>query len=206
MGCMFGELDHVLVDMLVILHFECAKGTFRGLGQIRLPKVSVQLIDKLTPIVANGQFWECDQNRLPPQHGDVREVRRCIRHSLSVSHKLMWPTIEGHDTANYEWAQFRRVPTSELVRLSHFGVLVAMNIWTCVVLLVGWPWAWRVTGWIWLCGCQVVVGHRTPAARGITNVLRWCCWRGKWGCDWSVWHGKWCQGCWLRLRHWGRWP
>src|SRR5882724_9548499 len=104
MGCMFGELNHVLVDMLVILHFECAKGTFGGLGQIGLPEVSVQLIDKLTPIIANGQFGKCDQNRLPPQHGDVGEVRHCVRHSLSVSRKLTWPTIEGHDTANYERA------------------------------------------------------------------------------------------------------
>jgi len=47
--------------MLVILHFECTKGAFGGLGQIGLPEISVQLIDKLTPIVANGQFWECDR-------------------------------------------------------------------------------------------------------------------------------------------------
>src|SRR5882724_11322057 len=107
MGCMFGELNHVLVDMLVILHFECTKGTFGGLGQIGLPKVSVQLIDELTPIVVNGEFWECDQNWLPPQHGDVREVQCCIGHSLLVSRKLTWPTIKGHDTANYKWAQFR---------------------------------------------------------------------------------------------------
>src|SRR5882724_4464752 len=139
MGCMFGELDHVLVDMLVILHFECAEGTFGGLGQIGLPEVSVQLIDELAPIVANGQFWECDQNRLPPQHGDVGEVRRCVGHSLSVSCKLTWPTIKGHDTANYKQVQFRWVPTSELVGLRRFGVHVAVTIWTCVVLLVGWP-------------------------------------------------------------------
>src|SRR5882724_10687121 len=206
MGCMFGELDHVLVDMLVILHFECAKSTFGGLGQIGLPEVSVQLINKLTPIIANGQFWKCDQNRLPPQHGDVGEVRCCVRHSLLVSHKLTWPTIEGHDTANYEWAQFRQVPTSELVRFSHFGVLVAMTIWTHVVLLVGWPRARRVTDWIWLHGCRVVVGHWTPAARGVTDILRWCCWRGKGGRDWSGWYGKWCRGCWLRRWHWGWWP
>src|SRR5882724_5657396 len=206
MGRMFGELDHVLVDMLVILHFECAKGVFGGLGQIGLPEVIVQLIDKLTPIVANGQFWKCDQNQLPPQHGDVGEVRRCVRHSLSVSRKLTWPTIEGHDTANYEQAQFRRVPTSELEGFSHFGVLVAMTIWTRVVLLVGWPRARRVTDWIWLRRCQVVVGHRTPATRGVTDVLRRCCWQGKRGCDWSGWHGKWCRGCWLCLRHWGQWP
>src|SRR5882724_7888668 len=206
MGCMFGELDHVLVDMLVILHFECAKGAFGGLGQIGLPEVSVQLIDKLTPIVANGQFWECDQNRLPPQHGDVREVRCCVRHPLSVSRKLTWLTVEGHDTANYEWVQFRWVPTSELVGFSRFGVLVAVTIGTHVVLLIGWPRARRVTDWIRLHGCQVVVGHQTPAARGVTDVLRGCCWRGKRGCDWSGWHGKWCRGCWLCLRHRGRWP
>src|SRR5882724_7040959 len=206
MGCMFGELNHVLVDMLVILHFECAKGAFGGLGQIGLPKVSVQLIDKLTPIIVNGQFWKCNQNRLPPQHCDVGEVRCCVRHSLSVSCKLMWPTIEGHDTANYERAQFRQVPTSELVRLSRFGDLIAVTIWTRVVLLVGWPRAWRVPDWIRLCGCRVVVGHRTPAARGITDVLRRCCWWGKQGCDWSGWHGKWCRGCWLFLQHRGQWP
>ena len=84
-GCMFGKLDHVLVDMLVILHFECAEGAFGGLGQIRLPKVNVQLVNKLTPIIANGWLWECDQNRLPPQHGDVGEVRRCIGHSVGQS-------------------------------------------------------------------------------------------------------------------------
>jgi len=31
-----------------------------------LPKVSVQLVDKLTPIITNGWFWECDQDQLPP--------------------------------------------------------------------------------------------------------------------------------------------
>src|SRR5882724_8917615 len=105
MGCMFGKLDHVLVDMLVILHFECVKGTFRGLGQIGLPKVSVQLVDKLTPIIANGRFQECNQDRLPPKHGDVGEVQSCVRHSLAVSHKLARSAIKGHDTANNEGAQ-----------------------------------------------------------------------------------------------------
>src|SRR5882724_10332603 len=87
MGCMFRKLDHVLIDMLVILHFECTEGAFRGLGQIGLPKVSVQLVNKLTPIIVNGWLWECNQNWLPPQHGDVREVQSWVGHSLMVSHK-----------------------------------------------------------------------------------------------------------------------
>src|SRR5882724_2878375 len=49
----------------------------------------------------------------------------------------MWLAIEGHDTANYERAQFKRVPTSELVGFSRLRVLVTMTIWTRVVLLVG---------------------------------------------------------------------
>ena len=68
---------------------------FGGLGQIGLPKVNVQLVNKLTPIVVNGQFLECDQDRLPPKHSDVREVRSCIRQSLAVSHKLARLAIEG---------------------------------------------------------------------------------------------------------------
>src|SRR5882724_5664171 len=171
MGCMFGELDHVVLDMLVSLHFECAKGAFGGLGQIRLPKVSVQLIDKLAPIIANGQFWECDQNWLPPQHGDVGKVQCCIGHSLVVSRKLMRLTVKGHDTANYERVQLRLIPTSELVRLSSFGVLLTVTMWTCVELLVGWPWAQQVADWVWLHRGWIVIGHRAPAASGITEVL-----------------------------------
>jgi len=60
-------------------------------GPSQAAKVSVQLVDKLTPIITNGWFWECDQDRLPPQHGNVREVRHCVRHSLAVSHKLTRP-------------------------------------------------------------------------------------------------------------------
>jgi len=38
---MFRELNHVLVDMLVVLHFEFTDCMFRGLGQISLPKESI---------------------------------------------------------------------------------------------------------------------------------------------------------------------
>src|SRR5882724_13576686 len=117
---------------------------FGGLGQVGLPKVSVQLVDKLTPIVTNGWFWEYDQDQLPPHHGDVREVQCCVRYSLVVSRKLTRPTIEGHDTANYKGAQLRWLPTSELVGLSCFRVFLAVALWTCVVLLVGWPQAQQV--------------------------------------------------------------
>src|SRR5882724_2773843 len=179
---------------------------FRGLGQIRLPKVSVQLINKLTPIIANGWFWECNQNWLPPQHGDVREVRCCIGHLLSVSCKLMRPTIKGHDTANYERAQFRWVLTSELVRLSSFGFLLTVTMWTCVVLLVGWPQAWWVADQVQLHRGQIVIGHQAPATKGLSKVLWWYCWRGDWGHDWSGRHWKWCCRCWLSQCHWGWWP
>ena len=47
---------------------------FGDLGQIRLPKVSVELVDKLIPIVMNLRFRMCNQDQLPPKHGNVREV------------------------------------------------------------------------------------------------------------------------------------
>src|SRR5882724_1293916 len=100
---------------------------FGGLGQIGLPKVHVQLVNKLTPIIANGWFWECDQDQLPPQHGNVGEVQSCIGHFLAVSHKLMRLTVKGHDTANYERVQLQWVLTSELVGLGSFRVLFTMT-------------------------------------------------------------------------------
>src|SRR5882724_6961109 len=139
-GRVFGELNHVLVDMLMVVHLECAQGSFGGLGQVGLSEISVQLVNKLTPIVMNGWFWGCDQDRLPPNHGDVREVRRCVRHSLAVSRKLTRPTVEGHNTADYKGAQLRWLPTSELIGLSRFRVFLTVALWTHVVLLVEWPW------------------------------------------------------------------
>jgi len=66
---------------------------------------------------------ECDQDWLPPQHGDIREVQSCIGHLLAVSRKLMRPTVKGHDTANYERVQLRWDPTCELVGLSSLSPL-----------------------------------------------------------------------------------
>src|SRR5882724_7963057 len=111
---------------------------FRGLGQIGLPKVGVQLVDKLTPIIPNGGFWECDQDWLPPKHGDVGEVQSCIRHSLAVSHELARSAAKGHDTTNNEGAQLRWIPTSELVGFGHFRILFDMTMRPCIVLLIGW--------------------------------------------------------------------
>src|SRR5882724_2575265 len=96
---------------------------FRGLGQIGLPNVCIQLVNKLTPIIANGQFWECDQDQLPPKHGNVREVQSCVGHPLVVSCKLARLAIKDHDTANDEGVQLRWIPTSELVGLSCFRIL-----------------------------------------------------------------------------------
>src|SRR5882724_9042806 len=103
--------------MLVVIHLECTQCMLRGLGQVGLPEVNVQLVDKLTPITLNRQFRVCDQSRLPPEHGDVREVRGSKGQSLVVSCKLVRPTVKGHDTADDERVQLRRVPTSELVGL-----------------------------------------------------------------------------------------
>src|SRR5882724_9262833 len=118
----------------------------------------------------DGWFREHDQDRLPPHHGDIGEVRRGVRYSLAVSHKLMRPTIEGHDTANYKGAQLRWFPTSELVGLGRFRVFLSIALWTCIVLLVGWPWARGVTSWVWLHGCWIVIRHQAPAAGGITDM------------------------------------
>src|SRR5882724_1880020 len=158
---------------------ECA---FGGLGQIGLPKVSVQLVNKLTPIVANGWFWECDQDRSPPQHGDIRKVQSCVGHSLAVSHKLTRPTIKCHDTANCERVQLQWVPISELVGISSFRVLFTVTMWTCIVLLVRWPQARWVSNQVWLCRGRIVIGHWASATRGLTEVLGWYCWWCNWWC------------------------
>src|SRR5882724_11669950 len=104
----------------------------------------------------------------------------------------MRPTIKGHDTANYKGAQLRWLPTSELVRLGRFRVFLAMTLWTCIVLLVGWTWARWVADRVRLRRGQVVIGHRAPATRGVTEVQWWYRWRDNLGCDGSGWHGKWC--------------
>jgi len=90
-----------------------------------------------------------------------------------VSHKLTRLTVKGHDTANYERVQLQWILTSELVRLSHFGVLFTMTMWTCIVLLVRWPWAQQVANRVQLCRGWIVIGHLAPAARGLTEVLGW---------------------------------
>src|SRR5882724_436767 len=205
-GHVFGELNHVLVDMLMVVHLECAQGLFGGLGQVGLSEISVQLVNKLTPIVTNGWFGGCDQDQLPPHHGDVREVRRHVRHSLAVSRKLTRPTVEGHNTADYKGAQLRWLPTSELIGLSHFRVFLAVALWTSVVLLVEWPRTWRGADRVQLRRGWIVVGHWAPTARGVTKVLWWCHLWGDLGCKWSGWHWKWCWGCWLGWWHRGRWP
>src|SRR5882724_6711313 len=74
-GCMFGKLDHVLVDMLVVLHFECAKSAFRSLCDMRLAEEVIQFRHEFAPVAANRGFWLCDQVGLPPEHHNVREVR-----------------------------------------------------------------------------------------------------------------------------------
>jgi len=89
-----------------------------------------------------------------------------------------------------------------------------MTRWACIVLLVGWPRAWRIADQIQLCRGQVVIGHRAPASRGVTKVLGWYHWQCNWGClegqheghNWSRWHWEWCQGCRLGWWHQGRWP
>jgi len=50
--------NHVLVDMLVILHFDVRR-PIRSLGQDRGAQISVQLVHKLTPVIANRGLWEC---------------------------------------------------------------------------------------------------------------------------------------------------
>jgi len=74
-------------------------GAFGGLCQVGLSKVNVQLVDKLTPITRIDGSG-IDQGRLPPEHGNVGEVRRSERHSLLVSRELARPTVKGHDTAD----------------------------------------------------------------------------------------------------------
>src|SRR5882724_10614064 len=114
-----------------------------------------------------------------------------------VSCKLARSAIKGHDTANNEGAQLRWVLTSELVGLGHFVILFTMTRWACIVLLVGWPWAWWIANRVLLCRGRIGIGHRAPAARGITKVLGWYCW---W-CDWGFLEG-WHKGCNWSRQHW----
>src|SRR5882724_4383616 len=105
--------------------------------------------------------------------------------------------IKGHDTANYEGAQLQWVPTRELVRLGHFGILFTMTRWACIILLVGQPLAQRIADWVQLGRGQIVIGHWAPVARGITKVLGWYFWQCDWGClegwcDWGRWNWEWC--------------
>ena len=61
-----------------------------------------------------------------------------------VSCELVRSAVKGHDTANYERVQFQWILTSELVGLSHFGILLTVAMWPYVILLVGWPWVWWI--------------------------------------------------------------
>ena len=77
---------------------------FGFLGQIGLPKVDIKLVDRLTSITPNRWFRVCDQDGLPPEHGNVREVGSRIQHSLAGSHKLAGSAVKGHDAADDEGA------------------------------------------------------------------------------------------------------
>jgi len=76
-----------------------------------------------------------------------------------VSRKLTRSAVKSHDTANYEMVQLQWIPTSELVGLSSFGVLFTMTMWTCVVLLVRWPWARWVADQVQLHRGWIVIGN-----------------------------------------------
>ena len=81
-----------------------------------------------------------------------------------------------------ESVQLRGIPTSELVRFGHFRVLLKVPMGSCIGLLIGWPGTRWVTDQAQLCRGLIVVGHQTPATRGVTEMLQWC----HWCCDWSV--------------------
>ena len=53
---MLGEFDHVLIDMVVLLHFEGMEGPYGGLSQIGFPKIPIQGGNELGPVAPNGRF------------------------------------------------------------------------------------------------------------------------------------------------------
>jgi len=57
-----------------------------GQGQIRLPKVDIELVHKTYPN-RHKMVWCKHQGGLPLEHGNVREIRSSIGHMLVISHK-----------------------------------------------------------------------------------------------------------------------
>ena len=85
-----------------VTHFECAMCAFGGLGQIRLPKLDIELVNKLTPITTNRWFRVHNQYGLTPKHSDVREIGCSIRHPWAIGRKLVRSAVKGHNTADDE--------------------------------------------------------------------------------------------------------
>ena len=110
---------------------------------------------------------------MPPEHGNVREVRGSEVHLLVIGCKLAGPTVKGHDTADDERAQLRRLLTSELVGLGHLRIFVKTALWGHVIQQVWWPIHWRISVWVWLCRGSPYKGIGAPTPGGYHWPMNW---------------------------------
>src|SRR5882724_8646175 len=114
-----------------------------------------------------------------------------------VGCKLARPTVKGHDTADDERVQLRRVPTSKLVGLGRLQILIETALWGCIMRQVWRPVRWGIGIQVRLHGGMPIRGHWSPPTWRVTLA------------DDLGWHGRWCT--WehrvddLRRRDWGCW-
>ena len=52
-GSMLSELDHKLIDMMVLLHLEGSESAFGGLSHVQFAKQLVEFNDEFTPVTSD---------------------------------------------------------------------------------------------------------------------------------------------------------
>ena len=72
-GGMLGELDHELIDMMVLLHLEGSEHAFGGLSPVWFAKQLVEFDNKFSPVTSDQRFQECHKVGLPPEQSDFRQ-------------------------------------------------------------------------------------------------------------------------------------
>jgi len=114
-GGMLREFNHILIDMMVFLHFKRSESTFRGLGKIRFTKELVELSYKFSPVASDGRLGISHKVRLPPQQGNFRKEGHCIGEVLAVAPKLVRFVVKNHHASRDEGLKLAGVFTHEFV-------------------------------------------------------------------------------------------
>ena len=94
---MLSELDHELVDMVVLLHLEGSESAFGGLSHVQFTKQLVKFNDEFTPVTSDRRFRECHKVGLPPEQSDFRQEQGSLGDSLTIIFELEGLVVEVHN-------------------------------------------------------------------------------------------------------------